>query len=119
MSVDQRLQLRQSWRSERTLVFQDGSHFAEVRTRFLVRVTEQSRQHAQRPMAAAGGVSKSGMTQISALIGMVRRLPPPNRLVSLAPSEQPLPKEKPQPPRTSKVFSAYSRWLVGMTKRSS
>ena len=37
----------------------------------------------------------------------------------LVPSEQPLPNEKPQPPRTLKAFSAYSRCVEGMTKRSS
>src|SRR5680860_166277 len=56
--------------------------------------------------------------QTSALMGMVRLLVPPNRLTLLAPSEQPLPNEKPQPPRRSKVFSAYSRCVLGITKRS-
>ena len=31
----------------------------------------------------------------------------------MLPSEQPLPKEKPQPPFMSNVFSAYSRWRAG------
>ena len=50
---------------------------------------------------------------------MVRFFSLPKRLVSVLPSEQPLPKVKPQPPRTLNVFSAYSRWVDGMTKRSS
>jgi hypothetical protein len=59
------------------------------------------------------------MATPSALIGIVRFFSLPNRLVSVTPSLQPLPKEKPQPPRTLKAFSAYSRCVVGMTKRSS
>jgi hypothetical protein len=59
------------------------------------------------------------MVRSSALMGMVRFFSLPNRLVSVTPSEQPLPKLKPQPPRTLKAFSAYSRCVVGMTKRSS
>src|SRR5690606_19098751 len=43
----------------------------------------------------------------------------PNRLPCDTPPEQPLPNEKPQPPRMSKASSAYSRCEVGMTKRSS
>ena len=81
-----------------------------------VGVRQQAREHAQRD----GEIGHADChDQTSALIGMVRRLVPPNRLVSLAPSEQPLPNEKPQPPRTSKVFSAYSRCVLGITKRSS
>jgi hypothetical protein len=53
------------------------------------------------------------------LIGIVRFFSLPNRLVSVTPSLQPLPNEKPQPPRTLNAFSAYSRWVVGITKRSS
>src|SRR5262249_25622834 len=43
----------------------------------------------------------------------------PNKPTSLAPPEQPLPKLKPQELLRSKAFSAYSRCVVGMTKRSS
>ncbi len=45
-------------------------------------------------------------------MGIVRFFSLPKRLVSLVPSEQPLPKLKPQPPRTLKVFSAYSRCVA-------
>ena len=37
----------------------------------------------------------------------------------LSPSEQPLPKLKPHDPLSPNAFSAYSRCVVGMTKRSS
>lgn len=43
----------------------------------------------------------------------------PNNEVCETPFEQPSPKVKPQEPFRSKAFSAYSRWAVGMTKRSS
>src|SRR5262249_50818441 len=43
----------------------------------------------------------------------------PNRPNSLVPLEQPLPKLKPHEFFRSNAFSAYSRWVVGMTKRSS
>ena len=69
----------------------------------------------QRGEGAQG--QRSGHHALS-LIGMIFFLPP-KRLVSVAPSEQPLPNEKPQPPRRSYAFSAYSRCVVGMTKRSS
>ena len=37
-------------------------------------------------------------------MGMVRGFSLPNRLASLLPSEQPLPNEKPQPPRKLKAL---------------
>jgi hypothetical protein len=88
-----------------------------------VGVAQQQGQGAQ--AARGAGLGLGGV-----VMGMLMRLTPapdrdgafllaPNRLVSLAPSEQPLPKEKPQPPRTSKAFSAYSRCAEGITKRSS
>jgi hypothetical protein len=45
---------------------------------------------------------------------------PENRFAPVEPLvEQPLPKVKPQADFGSKAFSAYSRCVVGMTKRSS
>ena len=55
------------------------------------------------------GETKKYSSQASIRIGMVRFFSLPNRLVSVWPSEQPLPKLKPHPPFTLKAFSAYSR----------
>ena len=118
--VAQRLQFAQTFRLERMLhgqcVGQLGQHGAQVR----VGVADQPAQRAQCQAQGSGGlVEHAGAPQTMALMGMVRGFLPPKMLTSLEPSEQPLPNEKPQPPRTSKAFSAYSRCVVGMTKRSS
>ena len=103
---------------QRRLAAQNVTHLGKVRARFRSGITQQSRQHAQ---TAAGGYRSRQWQhgQTSSLMGMVRFFSLPKRLVSLLPSEQPLPNEKPQLPRTLKVFSAYSRCVLGMTKRSS
>ena len=78
-------------------------------------IPEEQRERAQ------GVLDRLHTQAFSTEIGMVRFFVPPNSDTSLvaAPSEQPLPKEKPQPPFMSKVSSAYSRCEDGMTKRSS
>jgi len=88
----------------------------QLRAQCRIRVAQQQGQGAQGISLVFHGYSPAYNMD---LMGMVRVLLPPNRLVSVAPSEQPLPNEKPQPPRRSNAFSAYSRWLLGMTKRSS
>ena len=116
--VHQRIEFGQPRRRDDALVAQQVAHLRQVAAQLRIGVAEQRRQHAQ---ALRGGSGRFGCEhgQTSARIGIVRFFSPPNRLVSLVPSEQPLPKLKPQPPRTLKAFSAYSRWVVGITKRSS
>ena len=86
-------------------------------SQILIRIGQQQGQSAQGISTIFHG--KSPDAQTMALMGIVRVLVPPNKLTSLVPSEQPLPNENPQPPRRSKVFSAYSRWVLGITNRSS
>ena len=115
---DERVQFRQPCGAERALVVQRGLQLRQVGAQLGVGVAEQMGQHAQRLGGGTlGGVER--FIQTSALIGIVRFFSLPNRLVSVTPSLQPLPKLKPQPPRTLNAFSAYSRCVVGMTKRSS
>ena len=116
--VDEGIELGDAGRAECHLRAQRVAQHGQVLAQIHVRVVEQARQHAQR-MGHAWRSVEHAHRQISALIGMVRRFSVPNRLVSDVPSEHPLPNEKPQPPRTLNVFSAYSRCVLGMTKRSS
>src|SRR5690606_13043212 len=109
-AVDQRVELGQAAGAQRTLVVQRALQFAQVCAPLGVGVAQQVRERTQRQ---AGGL------HTVALMGMVRFFSLPKRLVSVTPSLQPLPKLKPQPPRTLKAFSAYSRCVVGITKRSS
>ena len=82
-----------------------------------LRVIEQQCQRTQ-GLRLHGGGNGFGHDQTSRM-AMVRRFLALNSEGALSPSEQPLPKVKPQDPLRSKAFSAYSRWVVGMTKRSS
>ena len=80
------------------------------------------------PVHAASVAKRSGSSehggsflrplQTVALIGMVRGFLPPNMLTSSRHRSSRC-QTKPQPPRMSNAFSAYSRWAVGITKRSS
>src|SRR6185503_13811828 len=105
-------------RRKNALGVHEPAHFRQVAPQLRIGVTEQGREHAQRLCRRTRGIQREH-GQTSALIGIVRRFSLPNRLVSPVPSEQPLPNEKPQPPRTLNVFSAYSRCVLGITKRSS
>ncbi len=116
--VHQPIEFDQARQGERAFVAQQLAHLGQETAHLRVGIAEQGRQHAHALGHRQGGI-QSEHGQISALMGMVRFFSLPNRLVSLVPSEQPLPKLKPQPPRTLKVFSAYSRCVVGITKRSS
>ncbi len=109
-ALQQRVQLGQPAGRQGAFLVQRRAEFAKVRTQFCVRVAQQVREHPQGQWEGLHTV---------ALMGMVRFFSLPKRLVSVTPSLQPLPKLKPQPPRTLKAFSAYSRCVVGMTKRSS
>ena len=110
--------LGQARRADGAFLAQQLLHLGQVAAQRRVGVTEQRCQHAQGLHHRHRGV-RGKHDQTSALMGMVRFLSLPKRLTSVLPSEQPLPKLKPQPPRTLKVFSAYSRCVVGITKRSS
>jgi len=116
---EQGFDLGQARGRQRAFLAQRGAKERQVRAQHGVGVGEQARQHAQRARHRARCGPEEAHVQISALMGMVRRFSLPKRLVSPMPSLQPLPKLKPQPPRTLKAFSAYSRCVVGMTKRSS
>ena len=120
---DQRIEFGQPCSRQRAFGMEHLADLRQVGAQLGVGIAEQPGQRAQRARrglrAARKGCREQAHGQISAWIGMVRRFSLPNRLVSPVPSEQPLPKLKPQPPRTLKVFSAYSRCVLGMTKRSS
>ena len=116
--ADQRVELGETAGRQRVLAAQDLRHLGQMAAPLGVGVAQQRGQHAQRARRRRGpGWKRRAHT--AALIGMVRFFSLPNRLVALLPSEQPLPNEKPQPPRTLNAFSAYSRCVDGMTNRSS
>ena len=115
----QGVELGQPARAERALVVQGGADLPAAARSSGVRVAQQPGERAQRVrhLRCPRIASRHGYTV--ALMGIVRFFSLPKRLVSDTPSLQPLPNEKPQPPRTLNAFSAYSRCVVGMTKRSS
>ena len=77
-------------------------------------IGEHRRQRLERPGGIVAGHHATSIG-LEAFFGLLV----PKRLVSVAPPEQPLPKEKPQEPRRSALSSFHSRCAVGMTKRSS
>lgn len=122
----QLVQLGQARFGQRGLVMQRAAQLGQVLAQLGVGITQQPGERTQAARHGLGRVAEdvqhggvSFRAQMSALMGMVRRFSLPNRLVSPTPSEQPLPKLKPQPPRTLNAFSAYSRWALGITNRSS
>ena len=115
---DQRVELGEPAGRQRALATKDFQHLRQMAAHVGIGVGEQGGQHAQRA-GRGDGSGQSEHVHTFALIGIVRFFSLPKRLVSLMPSEQPLPNEKPQPPRTLNAFSAYSRCVDGMTKRSS
>ena len=94
-------------------------HTAQLRVGIAQQVAQGAQGQAHRGRVLLEHGDSFRVAQTVALMGMVRGFLPPNMLTSVAPSEQPLPNEKPQPPRMSNAFSAYSRWADGITKRSS
>ncbi len=117
--ADERVQFRQTTGVECGLRVQGVTQGRKQRAQLGVGVAQQPGQRAQRVShSRRGGVEEIHRYTV-ALMGIVRFFSLPKRLVSDTPSLQPLPKEKPQPPRTLNAFSAYSRCVVGITKRSS
>ena len=106
--IHERINFDSTWLRDRGFVGEQIAHLRDVAAHLRIRISKQRRQHAQ-ALAHRSRRIQCEHGQTSALMGMVRFFSLPNRLVSLVPSEQPLPKLKPQPPRTLKVFSAYSR----------
>ena len=96
-----------------------SAQLRQQRAHLGVGVAQQPGQRAQRMRHLRWGRVEGLHRHTVALIGIVRFFSLPKRLVSETPSLQPLPNEKPQPPRTLNAFSAYSRCVVGITKRSS
>jgi hypothetical protein len=117
--LDQTLHFAEAVARQRAFVDQGLRDPGQCRTQAVVGVAQQPGDGAQRVRNAARRGVEDLHDHSSALMGMVRFFSLPKRLVSVTPSLQPLPKLKPQPPRTLKAFSAYSRCVVGMTKRSS
>ena len=118
-AADECVQFSQTCRAECAFFAQRRLQFRQVGTQFGVWIAQQVGQHTQAHRHWLGRGGKEAHVQTPALMGMVRFFSVPKRLVSVTPSLHPLPKLKPQPPRTLKAFSAYSRCVVGMTKRSS
>ena len=117
--ANQRVQFGQPAGVERGLGAQGVTQLRQQRAQLGVGVAQQPGQCAQRMRHLRWGRVEGLHRHTVALMGIVRFFSLPKRLVSDTPSLQPLPNEKPQPPRTLNAFSAYSRCVVGITKRSS
>lgn len=79
----------------------------------LVRILHQQADHFEDLHYSPSALSRTSVM----LMASIRLLL--NRLNLLSEPWQPSPKVKPQPLRSAKASPAISRWLVGMTKRSS
>ena len=87
--------------------------FVAVLPEFVARVVQQHPDQLEQAHSTTSSFScRFGCT---AYVVVLRC---PNRSAGLSPL-QPLPKVKPQPPRSPKVSLAYSRCALGITKRSS
>ena len=108
-SLDQWGQRRALIRCQQAVLGQQRRKYRRGLLNSLVRIAQQRGEDTQ------GRVHQNTSEGVWSFL----RAGAPNRLAPLVPPEQPLPSEKPQPPRSSYMSSATSRWPLGMTKRSS